>query len=500
MIDVSVHAVDGLPRVRKVAKGADVAALAHELAMARRAAQPGVVVVAHTSGGHGAVGDDLEDDVLVVEYEHAGATTLGTTPPTDVGSALAVVAGVAEVVAQLHRAGIVHGAIEPDHVVLDASGQPVLCGWGAAGMAGTSPAGRRGADAPTPRRPSDDVAALGELLQRMLDGCRGRGRDRDPRAVGARALAEHARHADPTARPGAQAVALRLRRLLAPPEPTTIPRRRSRRHVARPTTDGSTTDPTSPEARSIDSPSGARPWRGRPVHPGPTRRVVVVAGTLAIAGFVSIGGMVRIVVAGGDDSTVRGPDVGPGGGDREGGAGPDGEATRGGSASVTGPSDDQAPVPAVDVGLGLEPGSPGTASEPSVCPGALLPTTPPFPAPPCTASAPVPADGIDVGGQRFRVGAEGDEVLLLDGSCPALPVAVLVRPATGDVVAFPAWPASAVPLVGLPWARVAPGSHLETGPGPCGPIAVRSSDGSTTTLDPAALRSAAPDPTSPSVP
>ena len=33
---------------------------------------------------------------------------------------------------RLHRAGVVHGALRPEHVALDADGRPVLVGFGAA--------------------------------------------------------------------------------------------------------------------------------------------------------------------------------------------------------------------------------------------------------------------------------------------------------------------------------------------------------------------------------
>ena len=60
---------------------------------------------------------------------------------------------------------IVHGRVAADHVVVDGSGRPVLCGFSGSGRAGSP--GFAGA---TPLLPADDVAGLGALLGRLVDG------------------------------------------------------------------------------------------------------------------------------------------------------------------------------------------------------------------------------------------------------------------------------------------------------------------------------------------
>lgn len=80
----------------------------------RRAAGPGVVEVV----------DDASDEGRLTTI-HAGAHTLRTAAPSP-DQAAPLVASLLRVLASLHRRGLVHGALGPDHLVL-AAGGVVLC-------------------------------------------------------------------------------------------------------------------------------------------------------------------------------------------------------------------------------------------------------------------------------------------------------------------------------------------------------------------------------------
>ena len=107
------------------------------------------------------------DPSLVTRW--VGPRTLADLPaPLDPARAAGLTLAVAATVARLHRLGLVHGAVQADHVVLDERGLPVVCGFGRAGAVGSPH--------PTPehepavRRPADDVAGLGRLLGELLVG------------------------------------------------------------------------------------------------------------------------------------------------------------------------------------------------------------------------------------------------------------------------------------------------------------------------------------------
>jgi hypothetical protein len=113
------------------------------------------------------------------------------------GQALFLVAGLAQAVDYLHRHDIVHGRIEPRHVLLDARGHPLLTGVGRAyppaepetGSATLAPASTPPAYlAPEQSRGQvpdarTDIYQLGALLDHLLLG--------DPPAPGGRPLEEY---------------------------------------------------------------------------------------------------------------------------------------------------------------------------------------------------------------------------------------------------------------------------------------------------------------------
>ena len=84
---------------------------------------------------------------LVQAFVPAGTLADRTAPDADAASR-----GLEAAVDRIHRAGLVHGALRPEHVTLDADGLPVLVGFGAA---------RRSTDA------TADEVALAELLSTL---------------------------------------------------------------------------------------------------------------------------------------------------------------------------------------------------------------------------------------------------------------------------------------------------------------------------------------------
>ena len=84
-------------------------------------------------------------------------------------------------------------------------------------------------------------------------------------------------------------------------------------------------------------------------------------------------------------------------------------------------------------------------------------TIPPPPAAPATTTTTAPAPSpsppapgaptIDHGGRRYAVGDPGDVVILGDWTCDGVPTPAVLRPETGEVAVFVAWPT--------------PGAHIE---------------------------------------
>lgn len=145
---VEIDAARGV--VRKVAEGpVDERRLAAEASTLRAAAHPGVVQIlpAAAAGEPG-----------VLELRMVRGPTIAERSPLDFPDMAWVGAALATTVADLHDIGIVHRAIDPEHVLIDQSNRPVLCGFGSARRAnGTIDFARE-------RRA--DVAALARTLIR----------------------------------------------------------------------------------------------------------------------------------------------------------------------------------------------------------------------------------------------------------------------------------------------------------------------------------------------
>ena len=133
---------DGLEVIKEAETPEEQERLAHEAAMLRRAAHPGVVdVVSHSPG--------------TLRLRHHG-TPLARLGPLPADQSAAIVRALAETVAAVHAQGVAHTRIDAGHVVLGERGRPRLCGFGAAVEA-------------TEETEAVDVAALGRVLDDLLD-------------------------------------------------------------------------------------------------------------------------------------------------------------------------------------------------------------------------------------------------------------------------------------------------------------------------------------------
>jgi hypothetical protein len=181
----------------------DAAGLAWEAEVLAEIRHPGVVAL---------LGAD--DRRLTTAY--VGAHSLATWAPGTIDAIAMLAASLAATVADLHALGIVHGRIEPSHVLLGSGGPPVLCGFSGAVRRGqfVDPNGS------TPEPPVDvhDLGALVSFLLRGGDRRRpltGRRRLLHPmrlardilRRRALTRLAERATAADPRHRPTARALA-----------------------------------------------------------------------------------------------------------------------------------------------------------------------------------------------------------------------------------------------------------------------------------------------------
>lgn len=124
--------------------------LQHEAEVLGAATHPGVVEVLAFEAGPPAT----------LTTVHAGTRTLERTLGTTVNDAARLLASLATTIADLHDLGLSHGDIDPSHVIIDASGRPVLCGF----SEGSLVAG--------PSERAVDVIALGGLIEDLA----GRGR------------------------------------------------------------------------------------------------------------------------------------------------------------------------------------------------------------------------------------------------------------------------------------------------------------------------------------
>ena len=442
---------DGSLIVRKVATD-DVAVtrLRREARALQLASHPGVVsIVRYTEGEEGTV--------ATLDTRFVGTHTLATLrcrTPVEVAQ---TIAAVADTLADLHGVGVIHGAIHPSHLVLDQKGDPVLCGWADGGLLGetlpyATPTATvtSGPNGPV-LRPSRDVYALGRLLHHLCDPdrCGFDPRSRRHRAAVERLadLATLASAHDPALRPSARAVADRLRAITLG-EATIIGEATT---TTMPTHAASAVSATN--AASADAPSPLRttgPRRGRPPHRGrpATIRKPAIAAALLLSTLFA-GANLRPHEPEADAAPAASASASPA------------TVTSGMPPTPHDPAPhdpalhDPAPHDAAPVDVGNTP--------PGICEAVLVPITPPYPAPACTASAPAP-QGLLVGDLRYRLGEPTDEILIADWRCLGTPQVAVLRTPTGEVHEFTSWASPGVPVRSIRLVSLPQGSHLETGP------------------------------------
>jgi hypothetical protein len=129
--------------VKEASTPAEIDRLKNEVAVLSVARHPGVVRLLRF--------DHERLETRLIDGATVGARSLSQEQVAAVGAALATT------LADLHDIGIVHGAIEPSHVLIDGRGRPVLCGFGSGGT---------GAGPRDPRK-GEDVAALAAMLTEL---------------------------------------------------------------------------------------------------------------------------------------------------------------------------------------------------------------------------------------------------------------------------------------------------------------------------------------------
>ena len=449
--------------VKHAPAGAEAERLAEEAAVLRSAAHPGVVeLVAERHLAHGAF------ELMLVVAGSRTAADVRTDERTGLVGVAGLVASLATTVADLHDLGVAHRRIGADHVVIDGSGRPVLCGFGAAVRA--EPGALSDADR------AADVAGLGGLLRHLLsEPCPGDGSASDLSAgdwepiptsrfrrgdrwtgYARRALlnvADQATADDPANRPTARRFAAAV--LAALPEArlpgatgatdvepvgSSRPPWPRRRFASLPISLRSTGGRARPSIRGVSIPRPSLPPVRVPSLRLPVRlpslRLAPAAAAVGLGLLVfGIGGLLRPPAA----STGARP--------------PEPAAAAGGPArSREVPPGSATTVPDVPVAAGAT-GTTGTTGV-----GSCAPVPPPA-ADPDGDGCPSPVaarDGVvQVGGVRYSVGAPGDLVAVGDWDCDGAATVALVRRPGGEVFVFEGWAAEGADLLAEAVATVA---------------------------------------------
>ncbi len=194
---IEIQTDDTGPIVAKIALDPrSAAALEVEAARLERARHPGVVELI----------DRTEPPDAQLRYRWAGDATLDTEP-IEVDEGLAIVASVAATLADLHRLGIVHGRIDASHVLLDADGSARLTGFGPGPDADDHALATPADDVAALGRLLHLVAAGPPDLEPIPDRRWAWRRPGSGPRRGALNLADHATDPDPAVRPTARTLA-----------------------------------------------------------------------------------------------------------------------------------------------------------------------------------------------------------------------------------------------------------------------------------------------------
>lgn len=363
---------------------------------------------------------ELEDrSELTITYVEGAPLT--EHPPFAIDSLLEIVLSVAKTLVAMHELGIRHGAINREHVLVDRHGGVLLCGFGAA----TS-------DATGGAQVSDDVRALASLLTFELE--------RSTEAGIARAHRREAAEASAAAtRLTSDASGASLARWIAQLE-TTLGSARA-----------INAGPTSSSPRRLATPS-TDGLMGRIKSVSPAAWIAVAL--VVVAGFVFY-------------QTFK-PDSGANATETT----PTTALTN--DATVTQATPDAAHT-ALDAGTGVsvpvpaEPAdvAPDTASalvfaaSPNQCAAQVAPDLAALGPPGALATFTVHTDGdgcadevvlgvdqannrplVLIGDAKFEVGEPGDLLAVGDWSCDGIATPAVVRPSTGGVFVFGAWPSA----------------------------------------------------------
>ena len=134
----------------KVYPGTEADCGRHESQILRLAAHPGVVQLLGTV--------ERPDGSFEVSLRRLPGPDLDHFEVGTVGGACALGAAVATTVADLHHLGVVHGRLQREHVLLDATGGPVLCGFSSSRLWQEA------------REPASEVTQLVELVCSLVPG------------------------------------------------------------------------------------------------------------------------------------------------------------------------------------------------------------------------------------------------------------------------------------------------------------------------------------------
>jgi hypothetical protein len=380
-------------------------------------------------------------------------------------------AAVATTLADLHEMGLIHGRIDPTHVLVGADGRPVLCGL--------SPAGPDAS-------PADDIAGVGQLVEDLVSrtslraprgGAFGwlsrlRGPLAEERALGQ--LVGCATDPDSARRPTARVLAGSLLAAVPGAElPPGVPADDVSSHqgarLPKAEGSGATGDLGRLFTRAFVDQTAAgaedvfvdRPWLDpRPGAAGqdhtdvaPPHRSPRSADRRAAAGRVIV--MIGVVPAlAGAVWLVAPLVIGPGS--------PDHDAPSNGrnipvDANVAAAGGRAGAVPDGCPPAGVDATTGGSIHEIADIDGDG-----------CPEGISI-ADGvIEVAGERWAIGEPGDDIVLGDWTCDGAVTPAAYRPATGEVFVFADWAESGRPLTAEPVGRVEGGVALEAVATPAG--------------------------------
>ncbi len=462
---------DNGPVVVKTATPAAVDRLRLEIERLQQAAHPGVVAIV-------AVADP---PACELRTRYAGEP-VGAWAGT-LASVAGLGAAVATTLADLHGVGIVHGRVDAGHILVGEDGRPRLCGFSHPGGSG----------------PADDVAALADVLNYLLDRTRPSrggaplrrwkrlGHAHDQERALRRAL-QHALDPVPTRRPNARVLADAILAAVPgaelPPathqtrtEPDTLERiwtaseqGTEAERWARAVGSG---PPDLPLARATTADWGNAPLPPPPPSPPPPPEhptpddLGLTVERPQLAGRGGLGGRPR---------ATPGPPPAPQSGRRRLVAAVVGIAS---VVALTGAA------ATLVTRQGSPPRDPVVASPwPPDCPHVPGPAAD-IDGDGCPNQLTVDGAMVTAGDARWTLGQPGDQVTLGDWDCDGSASAALLRPPTGDVFVFPDWaqPGAAVSVTPIQRVEEAVGIHTEPGDPPCDRLVVDLASGPPRTIE-----------------